>query len=81
MHLYRGLVELPCRYSLSPASAAATIRQQLVDAVEELCLEGTGDILIFQSGEREIRDTAEGLAVKTEDTHISPLFARMPHAQ
>ena len=56
--------------------------QQLVDAVEELCLEGTGDILIFQSGEREIRDTAEGLAkLKLKNTHILPLFARMPHAQ
>src|SRR5439155_22174832 len=31
------------------------------DAVEELCREGEGDILVFLPGEREIRDTAEVL--------------------
>src|SRR6185436_4349928 len=29
------------------------------DAVEELAAEGPGDVLVFLSGEREIRDTAE----------------------
>ncbi|MBX4389515.1 hypothetical protein K4H03_25915, partial [Mycobacterium tuberculosis] len=31
------------------------------DAVDELGREGPGDILIFMSGEREIRDTADAL--------------------
>src|SRR3954462_3817201 len=31
--------------------------QAIGDAVEELCAEGPGDILVFLSGEREIRDT------------------------
>jgi len=35
--------------------------QALADAVEELCREGEGDILVFLPGEREIRDTAEVL--------------------
>src|SRR5262245_5271873 len=32
--------------------------QGILDAVDELCREGPGDILVFLSGEREIRDTA-----------------------
>ena len=35
--------------------------QGILDAVDELCREGPGDILVFLSGEREIRDTAEAL--------------------
>ncbi|MGH9060820.1 MAG: helicase-related protein, partial [Acidimicrobiales bacterium] len=35
--------------------------QAVGDAVAELCAEGRGDILVFLSGEREIRDTAEAL--------------------
>src|SRR3954452_1419747 len=31
------------------------------DAVQELAAEGAGDVLVFLSGEREIRDAAEGL--------------------
>ncbi|MEX0632152.1 hypothetical protein M8494_09395 [Serratia ureilytica] len=33
--------------------------QAIFDAVDELGREGPGDILIFMSGEREIRDTAD----------------------
>src|SRR6266700_7854465 len=35
--------------------------QAILDAVDELCAEGPGDILVFLSGEREIRDTADAL--------------------
>ena len=35
--------------------------QAIFDAVDELGREGPGDILIFMSGEREIRDTADAL--------------------
>ena len=35
--------------------------QAICDAVDELRAEGPGDILVFLSGEREIRDTAEAL--------------------
>ncbi len=38
-------------------------------AVDELAREGPGDILVFLSGEREIRDTAEGLR-----DHLGPRF-------
>ena len=35
--------------------------QGILDAVDELCQEGPGDVLVFLSGEREIRDTADAL--------------------
>src|SRR5205814_5559306 len=34
------------------------------DAVDELCAAGPGDILVFLSGEREIRDTADALSAR-----------------
>ena len=39
--------------------------QAICDAVEELAGEGPGDVLVFLSGEREIRDTADALARST----------------
>jgi ATP-dependent helicase HrpA len=52
------------------------------DAVDELCREGPGDILVFLSGEREIRDTAEALArQERRDTEIVPLYARLSGAE
>ncbi|EHK9183806.1 ATP-dependent RNA helicase HrpA [Vibrio vulnificus] len=50
----------------------------IFDAVDELCDEGLGDILIFMNGEREIRDTADALVKrKLKDTEIVPLYARL----
>ncbi|MBO0747204.1 MAG: ATP-dependent RNA helicase HrpA, partial [Acidimicrobiaceae bacterium] len=52
------------------------------DAVDELSAEGRGDILVFLSGEREIRDTAESLAQRElPDTQILPLYARLSGAE
>ncbi|WP_428479744.1 ATP-dependent RNA helicase HrpA [Photobacterium japonica] len=52
--------------------------QAIFDAVDELCDEGLGDILIFMNGEREIRDTADALEKrKLRDTEILPLYARL----
>ncbi|MEV3967180.1 ATP-dependent RNA helicase HrpA [Streptomyces sp. NPDC050698] len=54
----------------------------ITDAVEELQKEGKGDILVFLSGEREIRDTADALAKKNyRFTEILPLYARLSHAE
>ncbi|MBN1171908.1 MAG: ATP-dependent RNA helicase HrpA [Micromonosporaceae bacterium] len=51
-------------------------------AVEELQAEGPGDILVFLSGEREIRETAETLAgAKLRNTEILPLYARLSVAE
>lgn len=50
----------------------------IVDAVDELCREGSGDVLVFLPGEREIRDAAEALRKHhPPHTEILPLFARL----
>ncbi|MGH3879933.1 MAG: ATP-dependent RNA helicase HrpA [Actinophytocola sp.] len=52
--------------------------QAILDAVDELCVEGPGDILVFLSGEREIRDTTDALlAQERPGTEILPLYARL----
>ncbi|MCK1823258.1 ATP-dependent RNA helicase HrpA [Streptomyces sp. XM83C] len=54
----------------------------ICDAVEELQAEGPGDILVFLSGEREIRDTADALNKKQyRFTEVLPLYARLSHAE
>ncbi|MER7172518.1 ATP-dependent RNA helicase HrpA [Streptomyces mesophilus] len=54
----------------------------ICDAVEELQGEGKGDILVFLSGEREIRDTADALEKKKyKFTEVLPLYARLSHAE
>ncbi|MFC9771797.1 MULTISPECIES: ATP-dependent RNA helicase HrpA [unclassified Pseudarthrobacter] len=53
------------------------------DAVDELAAEAPGDILVFFSGEREIRDAAEALQSRIQGnrrlagTEVLPLFARL----
>lgn len=54
----------------------------ICDAVDELQAEGPGDILVFLSGEREIRDTADALLKKKlRNTEVLPLYARLSHAE
>jgi len=54
----------------------------IVDAVDDLCREGPGDVLVFLPGEREIRDTAEALRKHhPPHTEILPLFARLSAAE
>ncbi|MGA9874013.1 MAG: ATP-dependent RNA helicase HrpA, partial [Rhodococcus sp. (in: high G+C Gram-positive bacteria)] len=52
------------------------------EAVEELMGEGDGDILVFLSGEREIRDTADALGDRNlTNTEVVPLYARLSAAE
>jgi ATP-dependent helicase HrpA len=52
------------------------------DAVLELRREALGDILIFLSGEREIRDTADALDhLNLPATEVVPLYARLSAAE
>ncbi|MFK5633781.1 ATP-dependent RNA helicase HrpA [Ornithinimicrobium sp. LYQ103] len=62
----------------------------ICEAVEELWTEvssahdteGTHDILVFCSGEREIRDAADALAgMQLPDTEVLPLFGRLSAAE
>jgi len=65
-----------------PKAQAAREKRDLmdgvVDAVDELCRIGSGDVLVFLPGEREIRDCAEALR-KHHPPHVDilPLFARL----
>jgi ATP-dependent helicase HrpA len=52
--------------------------QAILDAVDELSAEGPGDVLVFLSGEREIRDTADALvALEKPGLEVLPLYARL----
>ncbi|MFI0718379.1 ATP-dependent RNA helicase HrpA [Streptomyces sp. NPDC021224] len=54
----------------------------ICDAVDELQAEGPGDILVFLSGEREIRDTADALGKRNlRHTEVLPLYARLSSAE
>ena len=56
--------------------------QAIVDATDELMLEKPGGILIFLSGEREIRQTTEALTKHHKaSVEILPLFARLSAAE
>jgi ATP-dependent helicase HrpA len=61
--------------------------QAICAAVEELAAEGDGDMLVFLSGEREIRDAADALAGavrrnrRLAGTEIVPLYARLSLAE
>ncbi|HUX69692.1 MAG TPA: helicase-related protein, partial [Cellulomonadaceae bacterium] len=65
----------------------------ICEAVDELCAEGPGDILVFLAGERDIRDTEEALvghlgprvsgagrAIPVDAVEILPLYARLSSA-
>ncbi|HZP50887.1 ATP-dependent RNA helicase HrpA [Actinocrinis sp.] len=56
--------------------------QAICDAVEELEREAPGDVLVFLSGEREIRDTADALGrMNLRNTEVLPLYARLSTAE
>jgi ATP-dependent helicase HrpA len=56
--------------------------QAVADAVQELVREGPGDVLVFASGEREIRDMADAVeGLKLPGTEVLPLFARLSSAE
>src|SRR5690348_1887094 len=55
--------------------------QGICDALAELRAEGPGDVLVFLSGEREIRDTADALAEQPGEMEVLPLYARLSAAE
>jgi len=56
--------------------------EAVIEAVDELAAEGPGDVLVFFSGEREIRDAAEALGRHVgPGTEVVPLYARLSAAE
>lgn len=52
------------------------------EAVEELMLEGPGDILCFFPGERDIRDAMEAMSArKWKAVEVTPLFGRLSNEE
>ena len=54
--------------------------QAISDAIDELSANGPGDILVFLSGEREIRDTADALKGRNH-LDVLPLYGRLSAAE
>ncbi|MDE2324908.1 MAG: ATP-dependent RNA helicase HrpA [Betaproteobacteria bacterium] len=80
----------PAAAELAPRAQAQREERDLhaaiCDAVDELWREGSGDILVFLPGEREIRDATEALRKHHLDTarrgvDILPLYARLSQAE
>src|SRR5690242_9579495 len=82
-------VEVRYRPLADPDHPAAEPRDQvqgIIDAVAELRAAGPGDILVFLSGEREIRDTADALggadgAAAAAGLEVLPLYGRLSAAE
>lgn len=75
---YRPLVEI----DKNDMEAEGDQLQGIFDAVDELCQEGPGDILIFLNGEREIRDTADALSKRNlKGADVLPLYSRLSNAE
>ncbi len=55
--------------------------EAIIDALTELSAEPPGDVLVFLSGEREIRDTAEAIRATLTDVEVLPLYARLSTAE
>lgn len=78
-------VEVRYRPVATDDDADYDIYQAILDAVDEITRIGTGDILVFLPGEREIRETAEALRKHHFDRprpgmsgmELLPLFARL----
>ncbi len=69
-----------------PSGEAKDQVQGICDALAELRAEGPGDVLVFLSGEREIRDTADALADRPDlaglaGLEVLPLYARLSAAE
>src|SRR5919109_4589568 len=73
------LYPVEIRYRPVAGDAEDTTRdeeeQALADAVDELCREGPGDILVFLPGEREIREAAQVLRKASFKGEILPLYS------
>src|SRR6185503_12154315 len=79
------LYPVEVRYRPVAGDAEDTTREEeeqaLADAVEEVCREGGGDVLVFLPGEREIRDTADVLRKRRIAGELLPLYSRLPAAE
>ena len=75
-------VEMRYRPIAVEGEGDADVEQGILDAVDEAIRSGSGDVLVFLPGEREIRETAEALRKHhPAGAEILPLFARLSFAE
>lgn len=75
----------------APRDEDRDLMTAICEAVDELCAEGLGDVLVFLSGEREIRDAEDALrshlGPRTQDARrpdaveLLPLYGRLSAAE
>jgi len=54
----------------------------MLQAIEELCSEGSGDILVFLAGEREIREASETIRKHLQgQVEVLPLYSRLSRSE
>ncbi|GMA96056.1 hypothetical protein GCM10025881_28800 [Pseudolysinimonas kribbensis] len=77
---YRPLVAEASEDEEGEASDDRDVQQGIVDALAELRREAPGDVLVFLSGEQEIRDAADAVAGRFPETEVLPLYGRLSAA-
>jgi len=60
---------------------AGDVQQGIVDALGELAREEPGDVLVFLSGESEIRDAADVVRGRFAQDEVVPLYGRLSAAE
>lgn len=83
---YRPVLQEPVAGGADPAVGRGDEERDLVDAVvdgvDECARHGTGDVLVFLPGEREIRECAEALRKRhPTGALVLPLYARLSRAE
>jgi ATP-dependent helicase HrpA len=73
-------------YQIAENETNKTLQEGIIEAVNELTKIDRGDILVFLSGERDIRETADALNKERhgrvmDNTEILPLLARLSNAE
>ena len=72
----------PPRTRPVPPADDRDLAEAICDAVVELQAAGDGDVLVFCSGEREIRDASDAIAARNlRFTEVLPLYARLSVAE
>src|SRR4051794_33864689 len=72
----------PVEVRYTPVEEDEDVVDAIGDACEGLLRERRGDVLVFLSGEREIRDAAEALRGRLPDSvELLPLYARLSTAE
>jgi len=79
---YRPLVSEQSEDDEGDASDDRDYLQGITDALAELAREPSGDVLVFLSGENEIRDAEDAVrAASGPETEVVPLYGRLSSAE